>query len=1087
MNKKSLFVVFLIAGAILSSGAYASLTGFPYVSRIEIDTTSATALVDFPVLLKINTTLTDQVDCDDLWIYASDNTTKIDYEFIDKAHGTYGCDKAETKIWARCPSCSNTTVLFAYTGNSSVSTGENKTGVWNSSIIFVAHTGDNTTSTISDSTVGYLGTKSSANNPIESSGHIVNAQDYGATNEIDFGDIAVDGGSELTVTAWINRDGDSHTGGIGAVVAKDYRGAGDASFSMFVVNADDKPYFRVWGTGDAQASCSATVNDGSWDYLAGVYDSTTHVVRIFLNGADCGNDATISGNVVDASASLWFGDSYGDNGNVFDGEIEEVRIYNLRMTNQWLKMEHDIVDHYDNLVTITIPTNDTVASPEAFPNYSANTTTPGSPQTYGVSSIWFNISWSDDDGDLDDVWIIHNFSGSTVTYVMSNDSASHFYHEVGYTITAGGYEYQIHANDSSNNLNATTKLYYTINKASTTINLSINGTQDNVTDTYPYPTNTTGWKSVAGGTLTLLRNGSSKSNPETLQLGAGIYNYTLTLSHENYTASAVTRFLTINQASSGLSLTASPDWTIIENSEVTITCSATFNSTLYREGVIVTSPHTIILPYGYYNFTCAINDQANYTPGTTTTFLTVESGGFGCSDTNTFAFEKNFSVLGTLVNLNFTILVENSLVKSDLSDVRVITNNTTSYINGSHLVVDITNVTDIVVRFGNYITNYIYSNNSLSANTSNVTGYTEINNYYVYTFIDETTGNQQLPPNSTQTLSMYCLGGSSSFTFNHTRLLVASFIELDETRASVEYSATEMYYRTLINTNPIEYRNFYLVDAEQHQVVEIMFTLQDYTYNYNNGYMRIKKYLEGTEQTITEAQFDLEDKVITYLINGDKYSLYIDSEDGVYSTNIGLLTVDTIDLTKTVIIGNFSSVDSRIGKLYYNLTFDAEADTIRFFVSDPSGSMSNVSFWVYNTTNTSHLLYFASSSNASQVNFNYNVPDNTSRYKVEFKIAHDFFGLNSYGSGAILGDPALSWLIMPYVTLPANITTGFSVIIIIASALIFGSMFGALGGIIAVIVSGLMVYFGMIEISATVLAVAMFFALGNKVRGDKRA
>lgn len=794
-------------------------------------------------------------------------------------------------------------------------------------------------------------------------------------------------------------------------------------------------------------------------------------------------DYASDGDTVDRTG-IWVGrDSgvWGLSGNM-DLEFRHTLFYGT-ISNDAGKDEEN---RFDNPLDVDYGSEET-QSGNSPPYYTDVSAYPSSPQNFGISSVFLNISWTDADGNIDKAWIVHNFSGSEQTIEMDNDTATHFYHEIDYSLSAGGYEYTFHANDTEASSNNTATYYYTVNKASTTINLAINGTEANVTETYPYPVNVTGWKSVAGGTLTLQRNGSSKSNPEIIQLGAGMYNYTLSLDHENYTASAVTRWLEIEQASSGLTLSASPGWTTVENTEVTISCSASFNTTLYRDGVIVSNPYSALLSFGYYNFTCIVDDQANYTPGSTTSILTVESGGFGCSDTDTFAFEQNISVTGTFVNLNFTTVLEQNLIKSDLSDVKVITNNTTSYVNGSHLVVDVTNVTDIIVRFGNYLVDYSYNNHSLSANTTNISGYTEINPYYVYTFLDESTGIEQLPPNSTRTVSLFCVGGSTSFNLTDTTILVSSFIELNETRTTIEYSATEMYSRNLINSNPIEYRNFYLVDAEKHQVVEIMFTLQDYTYNYDNGYMRIKKYLEGTLQTITESQFDLEDKVITYLINGDKYQLYIDSEDGLHSTNIGLLTVDTIDLTKTIVIGNFSSVNSQIGKLFYNLTFDADADMIRFFVRDPSGSMNNVSFWVYNITNTSQLLYFASSSNDTQVNFNYEVPDNTTLYKVEFKIAHDLFGANSYGSGSIMGDPSLSMLVFPYVSFPSYIKTGFSVIIILGSALIFGSMFGALGGIIAVAISGLLVYFGLIEITSTILAVAMFFALTNKIRGDRRA
>ena len=531
-------------------------------------------------------------------------------------------------------------------------------------------------------------------------------------------------------------------------------------------------------------------------------------------------------------------------------------------------------------------------------------------------------------------------------------------------------------------------------------------------------------------------------------------------------------------------MSSSPSWSVSEGTSVTITAEATPNGTitLYKDGNIVSNPYTASLPYGTYNFT-ATYDHANYTADPITKFLTVSSGGFGCTDNETYAFEKTISATGTLLNLNFTDLVADNLVRSDLKDVyinqSVVSNVWTNFTDGYYIVVNTTDISNFDVKFGNYIANNSYTNHTLSENTTDMTGYTQINPYYVLTFIEESDGTQQLPPDTNSTtVSLFCSGGVSSFDVEDDKLLVSSFNQLTDIKATVTYSATEIYYRNYMVSSEIEYKYVYLVDANQHQVVQLILTLQDETGDFSGSTLKVKKYLEGSLRTITEQQFDAENKVVVYLINGDKYQLYVDN--GNEERNIGYLNVDPVDLDKTLVIFSATTTNMTvIENMSYDLTYDGS--TIHFVWSDPAGQTDSVEFYVYNYTNDSQVLYYASSSNHSYVVFDYNVPVKNDTYIAKWLVHHNVFGLNTTGQQVVLEGsytyPA-SFPLSDVVTyLGGNSVMWFVLILILPLPMIFSRRHAGIGALFLVGIVALFNYWHFIDVPIPVLATGLLIAI----------
>lgn len=543
---------------------------------------------------------------------------------------------------------------------------------------------------------------------------------------------------------------------------------------------------------------------------------------------------------------------------------------------------------------------------------------------------------------------------------------------------------------------------------------------------------------------------------------------------------------------STLALTSSPGWTIDVNTEITITCTASESTPdLYRDGINVSNPYTATLDFALFNFTCTIGETTNYAPTSTTSWLNVLSGGFGCTDNATYAFVKTITTPGNNMTLNFSVLVNNNYVKSDLSDVRVMTTNASTTKNGSYLIVDTENVSNITVRFANYFANISHSDGALiTESMDNMTSYSENDPYYVLTFIEETTGTEQLPPNSTRTLVLYCSQGTTWRAFNSSQILVATNEQLDSIKTLIEYTATEIYYRSLIAKSTVEHKNFYLVDADDHQVAQLLITLQDATGEFSTATLIIRKYLEGTLETITELDFDAEDKAIIYLINGDRYQIYVDNGDETRS--IGYLYVDTVDLSKTITIGEILTTNQTHGNISFGLY--NTSDTIVFSYIDAAGQAISGEMWVYNASNTSQLLYYTNTTNRSRFEFTYQVPSTNQTYNVHVKVGHAIFGENSIDlwipmfSGILIIPHPLEPLSGLFGTIPGGISWQnlVGVFAVIGAAMLFTAHSGAMGGVFAVAVGAVLFVFGWWTVNVAILAVAFVLGILNKLTERKR-
>ncbi len=181
------------------------------------------------------------------------------------------------------------------------------------------------------------------------------------------------------------------------------------------------------------------------------------------------------------------------------------------------------------------------------PVWSNNFSYQSSPKIFENQSV-FNITWQD--YNITNAWIEHNFSGSRENYSMTgNQSIKYYYY---FNITPGNYRYRFFANDSSGNLNYTTYFHYQVNRANSSLNLTINGQEGNITLERGVSIILNATSLFGDSTVYLYSNGTlinQSQNPiENITLeDIGIYNITAVyIQSENYTYSSKTYFILVN-------------------------------------------------------------------------------------------------------------------------------------------------------------------------------------------------------------------------------------------------------------------------------------------------------------------------------------------------------------------------------------------------------------------------------------------------------------------------------------------------------------------------------------------------------------
>lgn len=247
-----------------------------------------------------------------------------------------------------------------------------------------------------------------------------------------------------------------------------------------------------------------------------------------------------------------------------------------------------------------------------------------------------------------------------------------------YNITLyGSGWYNFTANFSGNeNYSASSKTWFAnISKGSQPLAVSSNATWN---ISYPVVAQITGSGNLT--TASLYRNGSLVSNPYSLKLGVGGYNFIYNTSgNANYSANSTANTLTINKGTTILNITFNESSPAIIGVVINVSCSANNDNEgigwqLYNDTDNIASAFnytyvwdTAGLSAGTYNFTCNQTATANYTGGIgNSSFILAEAGSFVIDQ----VLDER-----SLTPLTFNISIYNSTFSTTSYDISTYNNN----------------------------------------------------------------------------------------------------------------------------------------------------------------------------------------------------------------------------------------------------------------------------------------------------------------------------------------------------------------------------------------------------------------------------
>ena len=145
------------------------------------------------------------------------------------------------------------------------------------------------------------------------------------------GILDVTDGRDFTITGWFNRD--TFTTDDTVVAKRNGIANTDDGYILYIDDATDQLILEVseaGGTDEYQVASTSTFTATGWNHFAAVWDDGNATqTEIYINGkADNGTDTGTIANLGNLSNAVAFDiGAESDNGNPFDGKIDDVRIY----------------------------------------------------------------------------------------------------------------------------------------------------------------------------------------------------------------------------------------------------------------------------------------------------------------------------------------------------------------------------------------------------------------------------------------------------------------------------------------------------------------------------------------------------------------------------------------------------------------------------------------------------------------------------------------------------------------------------------------------------------------------------------------
>lgn len=307
---------------------------------------SSTALTNFPVLIKLNSSRIDyadtQADGDDLrFVDPSDNTTVLSHEIEDFD------ETGDDYIWVEVPqinASSNTDYIWMYYNNASATSGNDTANLWDTNFRTVAHfveSGDGSGYDFNDSSTygnDYRGGGNVlANTPTRTTGRVGYGQSFDGTNDYmeGFQSAVVDATLAYTVSMWIKID----TCNASTATANLFKQFGTNSIEFSTCFSTDYDLGLWQSSSNAVTSYDYSTRAEQWQHVAVTYNGSG-TMTFYVNGFSPElSDATIT-EVASTGSNVLSTSSTSTPTDFFNGIMDEVRISNTNRSANWIEAEY---------------------------------------------------------------------------------------------------------------------------------------------------------------------------------------------------------------------------------------------------------------------------------------------------------------------------------------------------------------------------------------------------------------------------------------------------------------------------------------------------------------------------------------------------------------------------------------------------------------------------------------------------------------------------------------------------------------------------------------------------------------------------
>jgi hypothetical protein len=168
----------------------------------------------------------------------------------------------------------------------------------------------------------------------------------GAAGNVNLGAVDV-AGDEITLMAWINAD-DFGTSDARILSRSTGSGEQDHLWMVSTISGSRLRFrLRTNGTTHTLIGDAGTLAPGSWIHATATYDGND--MRLYQNGIEVGNRSKAGDITQDPAVEAWVGANPGQGGQVFDGRIDEVKIFSRALSPAEIaaEMATPIVDPND--------------------------------------------------------------------------------------------------------------------------------------------------------------------------------------------------------------------------------------------------------------------------------------------------------------------------------------------------------------------------------------------------------------------------------------------------------------------------------------------------------------------------------------------------------------------------------------------------------------------------------------------------------------------------------------------------------------------------------------------------------------------